>query len=223
MIEYHKIQSVYLRDPANKFRTFLEGQWACPEFGYLADCEWTFTEKIDGTNVRVYWDGANVKFGGRTDDAQMPMFLLERLSEVFTADKLASVLGPQGDVTLFGEGYGAKIQKGGGNYIPNGCSFILFDIAGGETWFERSKVEETGDALDIPIVPVVGRGCLRLAIDMVRSGFNSWRAATPETQAEGLVMRPSTELRTRMGHRIITKVKAKDFRSQRAVSSADAS
>lgn len=35
MHEYHKIQSIYLRDPANNHKTFLLGQWAQPEFGLL--------------------------------------------------------------------------------------------------------------------------------------------------------------------------------------------
>lgn len=30
-------------------------------------------------------------------------------------------------VTIFGEGYGVKIQKGG-NYIPDDVNFILFDV-----------------------------------------------------------------------------------------------
>lgn len=214
MQEYHKIQSVYLRDPANKFRTFLDGQWAMPEFGYLADCRWVFTEKIDGTNVRVQWDGAAVKFGGRSDDAQMPMFLLDKLGSMFPTERMAEVLGPQGGVTLYGEGYGAKIQKGGGNYIPGGCSFMLFDILAGDVWFERSKVEDIGRALNIPIVPIVGAGKLIDAIEMVRAApLASSCAAVTGTNAEGLVMRPEVELRTRMGHRVITKVKAKDFRN----------
>ena len=53
MREYHKIQSLFLRDPATQHRTFLHGQWSMPEFEYLADLEWTFTEKVDGTNIRV--------------------------------------------------------------------------------------------------------------------------------------------------------------------------
>ena len=48
MIKYPKIQTVYLRDPETKYRTLLEGQFALPEFEYLANNEWIFTEKIDG-------------------------------------------------------------------------------------------------------------------------------------------------------------------------------
>ena len=48
MKEYHKIQTVYLRDPETKFRILLEGQYATPELEYLAQNKWTWTEKVDG-------------------------------------------------------------------------------------------------------------------------------------------------------------------------------
>mgnify|MGYP001604261791 FL=1 len=53
MIEYHKINSLYKRDPRGKM---LFGDYSCPEFEYLQNNEWSFQEKIDGTNIRVRWD-----------------------------------------------------------------------------------------------------------------------------------------------------------------------
>ena len=84
MHKYHKIQSVYKRDPDNNFKTFLD-EYSTPEIEYLADCQWDFTEKIDGTNIRVGWgweDGI-VSIGGRTDEAQIPTFLLSKLHQLF--------------------------------------------------------------------------------------------------------------------------------------------
>ena len=40
MNEYHKIQTVFLRDPTTNFNTLLEGEWAEPEFEWLAGNEW---------------------------------------------------------------------------------------------------------------------------------------------------------------------------------------
>ena len=48
---YHKIQSVFKRDPATNHKRFLMGEYSLPEFEYLANNEWVATEKIDGTNV----------------------------------------------------------------------------------------------------------------------------------------------------------------------------
>lgn len=210
MIEYHKIQSVYLRDPANRHKTFLEGQWSMPEFGYLATNEWVWTEKVDGTNVRVHWNGEKITFGGRTEDAQMPMFLVRKLEELFTAEKFQQNFpaGEYSDVMLYGEGYGAKIQNGGGNYNATGQDFVLFDAQIGGTYLERDNVADIAYKMGIRIVPILGSGPLLDAIGMTKAGFEScWGPF----KAEGLVMRPATELFTRRGHRIITKVKCKDF------------
>src|SRR5438067_6018636 len=61
--EYPKIQSVFLRDPATQHKTFLLGEYTRESFAYLRESDWRWTEKIDGTNVRVYWDGKDVRFG----------------------------------------------------------------------------------------------------------------------------------------------------------------
>ena len=54
MKEYHKIDSLYMREEATK--RLLPGVYRNPAVAYLKDNEWTFTEKIDGTNIRVVWD-----------------------------------------------------------------------------------------------------------------------------------------------------------------------
>ena len=67
MKEYHKIQTVYLRDPETKYKTLLVGQYAKPEFAYLANNEWVFTEKVDGTNIRIGLVDGEYRVGGKTD------------------------------------------------------------------------------------------------------------------------------------------------------------
>ena len=209
MSEYHKIPTVYARDPATKHRTLIEGQYATPALELLAAIEWDWTEKIDGTNVRVIFDPATgVRFAGKSENAQMPMFLHDRLVEMFPVERLAEVL-PDGG-TVYGEGYGAKIQKGGGNYIPDGCSFIVFDVKVAGWWLERDDVVDVADKLLCEAVPIVGRGTLRAAVEYVQEPHTSW--LSDDAMVEGLVMRLPTTLFDRKGDRIITKVKAKDFR-----------
>ena len=209
MTEYHKIQSVYLRDPATRHKAFLDGQWSVPEFDYLAELDWVWTEKIDGTNIRVVWDGVcSVHFAGKTDAAQIPPLLLKHLQYTFALEKLAAQF--TGPAVLYGEGYGPRIQKGGENYRDD-PGFILFDAHCG-MWLERYDVEDISAKLGIPVVPIVGRGSLAAAIAHTRTGFDSIVAKAPGTKAEGLVMRPAVELLTRRGQRIITKVKHKDFK-----------
>lgn len=114
------------------------------------------------------------------------------------------------EACLYGEGYGAKIQKGG-NYISNGTNFILFDCKVGEWWLTRESVEEIATNLEIPVVPIIGRGKLLDAVDFVKKGYTSTIAENKNYIAEGLIMKPAVELFNRKRERIITKIKHKDF------------
>jgi len=216
MKKYHKIQTLFERDPETKYKTLLEGHYSKPEFKMLKDITWTATEKIDGANIRVGWDGKSVTFGGRTDNAQVPTFLFKRLQEIFIPGLMTDVFGEY-QVTLYGEGFGAKIQSGG-KYIPDGCDFILFDILShyrGENhdqdlWMCRRDVNENADQLGIQKVPILGMMPLDTWVDMVKQGFDS-TIAKERRPAEGMVLRPKLELVDREGDRIITKLKCKDF------------
>lgn len=210
MKKYHKIKTLFKRDPQTNRKTLIDGDFAIPEFEYLQDNEWVFTEKIDGTNIRVFWDMEKLRFGGRTDNAQIPTFLYDKLTDLFNDDLFREKFTCP--VCLYGEGYGAKIQKRGCNYIPDGVSFILFDVFIGECWLRRESVEEIADGMGLKIVPIIGRGNLHELVDIVSVGFNSeWG----DFQAEGIVARPSTELKARDGSRIITKLKCKDFTGEK--------
>jgi len=210
MKEYHKIQSIFKRDD-NK--NLLEGQWTLPEFEYLQNNQWVFTEKVDGTNIRVMFNEGKITFGGKTNNAQIPAMLVTHLNEVFLPksnifnEVFVNKSGIFNDVCLYGEGYGAKIQKGGGNYRPD-QGFVLFDIRIGTFWLQRVDVEDIAQKLGIDIVPIIGGGTLHDAITKVKKGFTStWG----NFLAEGIVARPKIELNTRGGRRIITKVKHRDF------------
>ena len=202
MKEYHKIQSVFKRD--EQTHKFILGVYSLPEIEYLADNRWVFTEKIDGTNIRVLWDGEGVSFRGKTDNAQMPPHLLCKLQEMFPVAAFAALPS----LCLYGEGYGAKIQKGGGNYIPDGCDFILFDVRVDTWWLRRPDVDDIASELGVRVVPTLGWGTIGEAVNKILDGVTSTFGDFP---AEGMVLRPACELLTRRGDRIITKLKHKDF------------
>lgn len=212
MIEYPKIQSIFKRD--EKTHKFIEGAFTLPEFEYLKENIWIYTEKLDGTNCRIEWNphypdslSDEIKFGGRTNNAQMPVFLFDKLRTMFTIEKIKS-LYPDISMTLFGEAIGAKIQKGGGNYIPNGVDFILFDVLIDNYWLKRDSMEDIANKIGIRIVPIIGEGTLQRAIDLIKKGLKSqWG----NFWAEGLVLKPKIELKDRRGQRIITKLKRRDF------------
>lgn len=202
--KYPKIQSIYKRDMSKKNKPFIIGKFSCPEFEYLQHNEWEFTEKIDGTNVRVLWDGENFKFGGRTDNAQMPIPLLECLGLMFDKAAFKAVFRGSG-VTIYGEGFGGKIQNGG-NYNKTE-TFAVFDIKIGDWWIQRKDLENLCDDLCLEFVPVVGHGTLHDAIRLITDGLQScWGG-----EAEGVIIKPLHGIQVRNGSRIITKVKGKDF------------
>ncbi len=207
MKQYHKIQTVFKRDPENRHKTLLEGEFSIPEFEYLQDNDWIFTEKVDGTNIRVMFDGEKITFGGKTERAQIPATLGQALMEMFLPKlDLFKRAFPEG-ACLYGEGYGPKIQKDGGNYRTD-QSFVLFDVRVGEWWLQRENVEDVANDFSIEEVPIIGHGNLATMVNRTRRGFNSkWG----DFMAEGIVARPATELVTRSGHRLITKIKCKDF------------
>ncbi|UOF79319.1 RNA ligase [Caudoviricetes sp.] len=205
MSKYHKINTIFKRSPeTNKI---IEGDFSSPEFEYLANNMWSWSEKVDGTNIRVMIQGGNVTFGGRTDLAQIPAQLMSRLNERFLplAKRMEDMFSC--DAILFGEGYGAKIQKVGKNYRED-QDFVLFDVKVGTYWLKREDVEDVANKFGIDVVPIIGEGTLHDAIEAVRSGIvSTWG----DFKAEGIVARPKTELNTRDGRRIITKIKYRDF------------
>jgi len=209
MRTYHKIDTPFKRDMDGSKKLILD-EYRDETVWYLRNNNWVFTEKIDGTNIRVIWDGHYISFGGRTDKAQIPKPLLEFLTSQFSnaeTEQLFEQLFGEKEVVLYGEGYGPGIQKVGRLYRDD-VSFILFDIQVGDIWLRRGDLEEIAQALNIAIVPVVGFGTLDEAIEFVKTRPQSTIGTAP---MEGVVCRPFVELRSRNGERVIVKIKVRDF------------
>ena len=210
MREYHKIETVFNRSTDGDKR-LVWGDYRNETVKYLADNIWQFTEKIDGTNIRIHWDGHNVEIGGRTDRAQIPKHLMDYLSATFLTPEVEELFEQtygEKDVMLFGEGYGAKIQNGG-DYRSD-VSFILFDVLIGDNWQSREWVEATAKMFGIDVVPIVLEGTTGDGIDYVMQHNNS---TIGNAVMEGVVGRPKVEIKDRLGNRIIVKIKWKDFKN----------
>jgi hypothetical protein len=190
----------------------------------------------------------SVRIAGKTDNAQIPPKLQKFMDENYPAEKVFAALGlkeiipveewvehkwvtsdgitPSYDAipeiyTIYGEGYGAGIQKAGGNYISNGVGFIVFDVKVNDIYLLTSARDEIATKLGAPIVPFMGYFTIDEAIDFVRKGFKSTIAENKEFIAEGLVLRTDLGLRNRMGKRLIVKVKYEDFQKYRNVYGTD--
>lgn len=212
MRKYEKIDTVFARDTEGS-KKLMFGIFRDPTIEYLSYLDWEWSEKVDGTNIRVYWDGHTVTFGGRTDNAAIPSELANKLNELFSGETNAQIFEQafgEKEVILFGEGYGRKIQNGGA-YISDGVNFILFDVLIGNNYQPRELVEKTAQMFNIPVVPIVGHGDLWDACRYVKSNPDSV-VAEGRCKMEGVVCRPSMELRDRCGDRIIVKIKWNDMK-----------
>lgn len=233
-MEYQKINTLYKRDDKN---CIIPCEYSCDEFFYLRNSLWHCEEKIDGTNIRIevtwQWDGdggywrAHKEFKGRTDRAQIPAHLLKFLKEKYTDDLVYDALGINDcytnsearekwgndtppEFTIYGEGFGVKIQSGGA-YLHDSVDFIIFDVRVGKWWLSIDDRDSIAVKLCTCVCPYIGTYDLKQAEELVRDGFISRISEDRKLIAEGLVLRPLVQLFNRKGERIITKMKHKDF------------
>ena len=221
-MEYSKIQTLFKRDANN---IIIPTEFTYPEFEFMKDCKFRCEAKINGTNTRIelYPDSDITKafmvFKGRTDKAQMPSQLLEELNRLFDEKTLIEYFSKKGDfnapITIYGEGYGKKIQACGGKYCKDHAKFIVFDIKIGNWWLNRPDIEQICKDLNLDIVPIMGYFTVQEAIDYVKKGFKD-PIAEEDLDAEGLVLKTDLNIRRRNGERIVTKIKTCDFRKHEA-------
>lgn len=221
-MEYPKIHSLWKRrewyleggkknnpDYQSGRQSFIVGDYATEEFANIK--KWLVQEKIDGTNVRIHLTD-KVEFFGRTEQAHHHPDLLRYLTDTFTYEKLESVF--KGDssphnIWLFGEGYGARIQKGGENYRKD-MGFILFDVKIGNWWLEQADVKDLADKLGIPYAPIIGIMTEEEIVSYVKSKPLSLCSEDSRVM-EGIIARPSPLLLFRDGTPVVMKLKCKEF------------
>ena len=197
---------------------------------------------VDNSDVvGVSW---NVDFKGKTDNANIPKNLVKYMNDNFPEDKVLNALGlkkymdrndwvekgwivskedPKPDYekipkryTLYGEGYGAGIQKCGGRYIRNGVSFIGFDVKVDDLYLFRENMVDIFNKLNCPTTFYHGQMTIDEAVQIVRNGFIDEIAEDRTFLAEGLVLSSPIGLKNRRGERLVVKIKYCDFEKYRA-------
>lgn len=211
MIPYIKIDTPFERDTEGT-KKLIEGKFRNETVAYLKNNTWLCSEKIDGTNIGIVWDGHKVSFQGRNERAQIPAPLVNKLNELFGGtvnEEMFEQKFGEMNVILYGEGYGPKIQKGGGLYRDD-VSFILFDVylPDQNLWLKRDAVEDIAKSFGIDVVDIVLTGTLQEAVDFIKTKHKSHIG---NANMEGLVCRPAIEMLDRMGRRVIIKIKVCDF------------
>lgn len=187
-------------------------------------------------------DTWEVKYYGRNDNSQFPPQMLEYLQKILTLEKMKPLWRGKSNcdrcsgtgrnvselafpfpyacncidsyqITLYGEGYGAGIQKGGSYNKEK--AFRIFDVFIGETWLSHENVESVTDQLGISNAPWLrDKASLAEIVDIVKEGFTSivsGQEGDKGTLAEGIVAQTTVPLFNSRGQRLQFKLKTKDF------------
>lgn len=216
MILYPKIDTLYRR--LNNFNVNVFN-FTRKEFSIIS--EWTLTEKIDGTNIRIGLNpDGTIELGGKTDNAQIPASLVTFFNEL-DKDAIHNAFkqdeeGNYPNVTIFGEGYGPKIQNGG--KYRDDASIIVFDVVvDGIWWLSRDNVHDVACKIGLDSVPMIYNNIMwypRSESDLHDIIDNSivayWNNKDP-IRPEGIVARPDPMVYYADGRPIMWKLKFSDF------------
>jgi len=100
----------------------------------------------------------NVHFGGRTDNAQMPVSLVNYLRETVTTREDAGCVPCQrrrvATVTVLARDTVRKIQNGGA--YRSGVSLRVFDVLVETWWLDIDDIADVAHKLDLLTVPYLG-------------------------------------------------------------------
>ncbi len=228
--KYPKIDSLYERwrkdihtkeqlPEGIKFGDHIEGIYSNPIFKYLRDCSWLWSEKLDGTNIRIIVPSQEnpdirIKIKGRDDNSSIPQVLIDWILDwIHREDAIIRDSFVNGAI-LFCEGVGENIQKG---HLFGMQHLKLLDIKVGNFWLEKTSIAEIATSLYLDFAPIRLEGTIQDAINFVqgnqRSAFdNGLLEDRTSLRIEGLVGQPYHRLFDAQGNRIQVKIKWEDFK-----------
>jgi hypothetical protein len=183
---------------------------------------WIKTEKVDGTNIRIILDTQdenrerNFYIGSRKlilnqNDKSSNQFF-DCLNDINIFKLIEYFKDVKQTIIIYGEGYGAGVQKGG-IYSPK-KNFRVFDIRIGNAYQDWEYIEKVCIDNQLNIVPVIGEceelnyeECIKSLNEFQNTLINEGDGGKPE----GVVYKFEPVLLNKYGERLIFKVKFKDF------------
>jgi hypothetical protein len=204
---YPKIQTLWKRDAKNQ-ALIVEGDYSKEEFANIQ--LWRLTEKIHGQNFRILFKNNELRYGGRTDSADLHPLVLSDIKSLVTLDKCAEVFSEANTVMLFGEAVGPKIHDVGRKYSSPSHDFILFDVVVDGWWLEQPNVEDIAKQLGLKSAPYLGLMTKEEIQLLVRSKPDS-KISQEELRSEGIVTRSHPLMLFRDKTPIMFKLKASDY------------
>lgn len=183
-----------------------DGAYRSPLLAYLTKSEWIYSRKVDGENIRIQWDGEQALWNGKTNSFQCSAEFTEYMNGTFLEEIFEEKFGRDKIVTIFGEKMGPKTQ---GNELKlKEATLIIYDVNINGTWLSGVDVVEVAHYFGCRTVYAymphgMKQESLHNLIMMCANGeFKDW---------EGIVARPLVELKDQQGHRVIVKIKNKDY------------
>lgn len=209
MKEYHKIETLFKFNAETK--KFNYGDFYNENVKLLKDNTWLFTEKIDGTNFRIHWNGHELSYAGRTDRATFSEEQIEFITANLVNKTIETIFEQKFQekvVTVYGELYGAGIQNGGLYVDGKGLGFKVFDIEIEDIFLEYDAMAKLAHELGYGFVPIAVIGTINSAIQFVNIHDES---IFSEAVLEGVVGKPIGDFHDRLGKRIVVKIKKRDL------------
>lgn len=167
---------------------------------------WHFKRKLDGQNMRVFWDGEQALWNGKSDNFTCKSNLTDYMNQTFLEEIFEEKFGRDCKVVLFGEHMGPGVQ---GNELKlENPEFVLYDVNINGYWQGVSNIKEIATYFGIKTCydymgDDVCEDSLENLITRVADGeFKAW---------EGIVATPAVECRNQRGDRMIVKIKNRDY------------
>ena len=212
MVEYQKIPTLYTFD--SKIKRFVNKIYD-PLVDYLKGNEWLCSEKINGMNISVTYDGHRVSWNGRTEDSELPKEVENILRGTFEESEIIfeQMFGEK-EVHLFMECYGGKLQGG----IYGGKERLVgFDVMVDGYYLDKMVIKDIFEKFGVACVHLTVVSHLSMAIDMVKywmehNSVSQYCEDGKQTMPEGLVCVPAARLYDHQGNRVIVKIKVRDLK-----------
>lgn len=191
----------------------MDEAYRSPLLAYLAESPWVYSRKVDGENIRIQWNGEQALWNGKSNNFQCGTEFTDYMNNTFLEEIFEEKFGRDKVVTIFGEKMGPKTQ---GNELGlEKDELVIFDVNVNGTWLSNVDVVQVAHYFGCrtvfsfmernvdPCVYGMAPENLRNLIAMCANGeFKDW---------EGIVARPLVELKDQAGHRVIVKIKNRDY------------
>lgn len=185
------------------------------QFAFLLDIAY----KIQGALQEIF-PPESAKFAPKVDNNGRTIYNAGGVPVTSIEEKTYEVEMEEVPVYIYGEYFGAGIQKGAGYSIDGKTNrFAVFDIEQQGWWVPNDVREDILDRIfhisgfKLEQAPYVGQDTIEGFERMVMDGFHTLvpDVSNPDIIEEGIVARPTLPIKSSRGRRIIVKIKYHDY------------